>query len=181
MRSLILFSGAALGLLACTSEEPPTGPAGSPNLARATTGAYTAVDLGTIGGTSSQAFGINAVGQVVGWSTTGGSGTHAFMWEKGVMTDIGAQLGDGQESQATAINAAGQVVGYFTVCAGCGDPEGPLIRHAFLWTKGTAIDLGTLGGIFSQPQASMLRARWWATVRSRGPRGPAPFCGRTGS
>ncbi len=28
MRSLILFSVAALGLLACTSEEPPTGPSG---------------------------------------------------------------------------------------------------------------------------------------------------------
>ena len=32
--------------------------------------AYTAVDLGTLGGTFSQAFGINAAGQIVGWSGT---------------------------------------------------------------------------------------------------------------
>ena len=152
MRTSILPSvGLALAMLACTSEQTPTELSSSPSLARATARTYTAVDLGTLGGTFSQAFGINPVGQVVGWSTTGGPGIHAFLWEKGVMTDIGTQLGDGAQSQATAINAAGQVVGYSTVdCPGCGDPEGPLLIHAFLWTKGTAIDLGTLGGRTSE-------------------------------
>src|SRR5262245_11182933 len=42
---------------------------------------YIVTDLGTLGGTSSSAFGVNASGQVTGSSTTSGnSATHAFVW-----------------------------------------------------------------------------------------------------
>jgi probable HAF family extracellular repeat protein len=37
-------------------------------------------DLGTLGGTSSQAHGINDAGQVVGWSDDAQGHAHAFVW-----------------------------------------------------------------------------------------------------
>lgn len=46
-------------------------------------------DLGTLGGTSSSAFGINASGQVVGWARTIAEGiAHAFISNGGVMRDL---------------------------------------------------------------------------------------------
>jgi probable HAF family extracellular repeat protein len=72
---------------------------------------YTVVDLGTLGGTSSEAYGINDIGQVVGWAYPSGTTTwHAFLWSGGVMQDLGT-LG-GTESKAYGINSLGQVVGY---------------------------------------------------------------------
>jgi uncharacterized membrane protein len=68
MRALILFSAAALGLLACTSEETPTGPTARAKPEMAALRTYAAVDLGSLGGAKSEALGINPAGQVVGSS-----------------------------------------------------------------------------------------------------------------
>ena len=38
------------------------------------------LDLGTLGGTSSTATGINHRGQVIGTSDVAGGGAHAFLW-----------------------------------------------------------------------------------------------------
>jgi len=76
-------------------------------------------------------------------STTTGGDTHAFIWEKGVMTDLGT-LG-GTYSIAYAINDAGQVAGTAQTAAGR--------YHAFLWEKGVITDLGTLGGLDSEAGA----------------------------
>jgi probable HAF family extracellular repeat protein len=97
-------------------------------------------NLGTLGGTGSLAFGLNDRGQVVGASTTAAGAPHAFLWEKGQMTDLGT-LG-GTDSVAFGINDHGQVVGasYTT---------GDAARHAFLWEQGQMTDLGTLGGNIS--------------------------------
>jgi probable HAF family extracellular repeat protein len=70
------------------------------------------VDLGTLGGTFSEAIAVNARGQVVGGSNTiGDTASHAFSWTAGGgMVDLGALPG-GNQSGARAVNARGQVVG----------------------------------------------------------------------
>jgi probable HAF family extracellular repeat protein len=105
---------------------------------------YTVTDLGTLGGRSSVATSINNHGQIVGWSYTGEilpggvSLYRAFLYENGVMRDLGALAPQGS-SDANAINDAGQIVGQsFTA------DRGP--QHAFLYQNGTFNDLGTLGG-----------------------------------
>jgi len=88
-------------------------------------------DLGTLGGTSSSAFAVNDLGQVVGgWPALGES--HAFLWEAGTMTELAGG------HCAWRVNTLGQVVGNGRTVVGH--------VHAFLWQAGTAIDLGTLGG-----------------------------------
>lgn len=78
--------------------------------------AYTFTDLGTLGGTNSYAYGINDVGQVVGYSyassyTSRNASGHAFLWDGGSMTDLG--IHDGTVfSAAYGINNDGLVVGY---------------------------------------------------------------------
>ncbi|MEN6450687.1 MAG: PEP-CTERM sorting domain-containing protein [Thermoguttaceae bacterium] len=96
---------------------------------------YVVTDLGTLGGTASQASGINAKGQIVGLSTTAAGPQHAFLFSGGKMTDLGTLGGD---SAATGVNDNGQVVGYSATSAGA--------THAFLYDKGSMNDLQPSGG-----------------------------------
>jgi probable HAF family extracellular repeat protein len=87
-------------------------------------------DLGTLGGGSSVAYGINNSGTIVGYAYTSGGPQHAFSYSGGLMTDLGT-LG-GLNSQANAINSSGTIVGYAETSVG---------SHAFSYRGGVMIDL----------------------------------------
>jgi probable HAF family extracellular repeat protein len=98
------------------------------------------IDLGTLGGTNSNATAVNSLGWVAGSSqVTGNSAQRAFVWrlDTGAMTDLGT-LG-GNNSTARGVNTAGMVVGNSDAVGG--------VQRPFLWTPGGGmIDIGGLGG-----------------------------------
>jgi probable HAF family extracellular repeat protein len=95
----------------------------------------TLTNLGTLGGISGIGNGINASGQVAGYSQNSSGTYRAFISNGDKLTDIG-DLGGGS-AVAYAINDFGQVVGS-AVTSGHAN-------HPFLYSNGRMIDLGTLG------------------------------------
>jgi probable HAF family extracellular repeat protein/T5SS/PEP-CTERM-associated repeat protein len=91
--------------------------------------------LGTLGGSWSEAHGVNDSGQVVGTSLTVSGYSGAFLWQNGAMQNLGTLGGTGS-SGAWGINNSGQVVGFSI------NSTPPM--HAFLWNGGMT-DLGALG------------------------------------
>jgi len=159
-----LGTGARLALAvfaALTLAGLPQGPAVRAVVAA---GTQTITDLGTLGGASSVAYGINASGSVVGRSATRAGYPHAFLWQGGTMTDL-APLSV-LTSTATAINATGQVAGYASITDSA--------EHAFTWHAGLTTDLGTLPGGHNSYAAAINTAGRVAGY------GDVPFGGYTG-
>jgi probable HAF family extracellular repeat protein len=126
-----------------------TGSAGQGNLSQTFSYANGAMTgLGTLGGKSGIGNGINASGQIAGYSENAKETYRAFVATGGILTDIG-DLGGGS-AVAYAINDAGQVVGSAVTADGS--------NHPFLYSNGTMTDLGTLGS----PNGN----GWWNVAQS---------------
>jgi probable HAF family extracellular repeat protein len=94
--------------------------------------------LGTLSGLNwSAPTDINNAGQISGYSFIlgPGGGNRGWIYDDGVMTDIGDLGGD--RSTAFGINELGQVVG-------TADTSTPGVNHAFLWGDGVITDLGSI-------------------------------------
>jgi probable HAF family extracellular repeat protein len=101
---------------------------------------YSVTDLG-----SGSAFGINDLGQVVGYSQST-LGIRAFMWQSGTLTDLGVLPG-GNDSVAVGINNSGQVVGRSSSSDG---------DRAVFWEAGTIASLGILPGASGRSEATAI-------------------------
>ncbi len=128
---------------------PPTSGTGAPAAQAFLYSKGTVTFLGSFSSIThfSVATGINASGQVVGFSDSstfdnGGPNTeNAFLYSNGKLIDLGTLPGD-TDSEAYGINSSGQVVGQsFSSSAARG--------HAFLYSNGQMADLGTPAGFSS--------------------------------
>ncbi len=98
---------------------------------------------------------INDRGQIVGVSTLSDNATfHAFLWQSGVMTDLGTLPGD-MFSVAFGINNKGQIVGQSCNAGGA--------CRAFIWQNGAMTDLNLL-----VPPHSKLYLTYGGDINDRG-------------
>jgi probable HAF family extracellular repeat protein len=94
--------------------------------------------LGTLGGSSSEGYGVSNNGVVVGYAEDSSNNSRAFRWQSGVMQDLGTLHG-GSSSEAAGVSADGSVV--------VGDTTLPTSGfRAFRWTSSGMVDIGTLSG-----------------------------------
>lgn len=166
---VLLCAAAASSGCDIAPTEPETGSSGPPTPAfsSAPGGGYTAIDLGTLGGSWSYAWGVNQLGQIVGESRDAAEWGQAFVWTDGEMVAInplprptGCVVGGGN-GWAYDINNSGQIVGG----SGIG----------FLWQDGSSIPLAPLSGC---GVAYAINEAGWVVGTDR--MGPTAFLWRNG-
>ncbi|MFC1857397.1 DUF1566 domain-containing protein, partial [Thermodesulfobacteriota bacterium] len=114
------------------------------NTSRVYSVTYQLVDLGTLGGSDSYAFGINNNGQVVGISDTG-TGRNAFLWDILNGMQLINDIGQINTDVPLKINDNGQICGTYV------DMEAGGFSTAFIWDNYNGLQhLGSLGGNQSQ-------------------------------
>ncbi|MGA2455983.1 MAG: hypothetical protein ABSF85_00205 [Terriglobales bacterium] len=94
------------------------------------------VDMGTLGGPTGEALDISDSGLAVGTADLADGTHHAFVWQDGVMTDVGVVPGDLCSDGLTS-NSRGQAMGKSTDCMNN-------TKHMFLWQNGAIHDLTAL-------------------------------------
>ena len=97
--------------------------------------AYEVRDIGSLGGTTTQAADLNEAGQVTGYSETADGELHGFLYSRGQLRDLGSLGGDG--SLGNAVNNLGQVTGFAVT------PGGQ--THAVVYWNGSIMDLAITG------------------------------------
>jgi probable HAF family extracellular repeat protein len=98
---------------------------------------WTLTDLGTLGGTDSEASGLNNAGQVVGYAEGADGTPYPVIWSNGVPMLLSTRPG-----RAVALSAGGIAAGNVTSATSTR-------IDATLLSGGNAYDLGTFGGSFS--------------------------------
>lgn len=113
---------------------------------------FVVTDLGTLGGKRIYVHGINNLTQIVGEAETSSNVFHAFLWQKGQITDLGAYPDDFSTvphaspirvnlpaaSSAVSINSKSEVVGQSE------STSGGFEYHAVIWNQGQIGDLGVV-------------------------------------
>jgi probable HAF family extracellular repeat protein len=137
---------------------------------------YTVINLGTLGGSSSNGYGgVTDTGWVSGDSNlTGDQHEHAFLWRDGVMTDLGTFGGANSSTGFPQKNNFGQIVGaaqgsqidplgeywgsgYFCTNLNCNGYQN--LNFGFVWRNGVMTKLPTLGGNNSYAAANNNRGQ----------------------
>lgn len=96
---------------------------------------YSVVDLGTLGGPLSGAFGLNDFGQVAGFSALPNADLHGFQYDGG-LTEVSPLVGQTQ-SHAFDVNSTGQVVA-------ASYDLGEMQSHGLMWQNGATTNLGDI-------------------------------------
>jgi probable HAF family extracellular repeat protein len=121
------------------------------------TGTWTVTDIGVLPGAVSAnpdavgpysaAVGVNGVGDVVGYSDTAYEAnhpgaplvaSHAFLWNNGVIHDLGTLANDTYNSTAEAVNDSHEVVGSSQAVSSA---DGSVLNRAFFYANGTMYNL----------------------------------------
>ncbi len=130
MSRIVATALLVVAIAGCHEATPPT----SPRLSALDVGSplvpYEVIDLGKLSGmVNALATGINDRGQIVGFSENGRGISHLFMWQDGVMQDLGTL---GGLTFPTDINERGQVVGRSSILGWW---------YPFLWSDGVMTNL----------------------------------------
>lgn len=108
-------------------------------LAEGGAASYAIIDVGTLGGSSSEADAVNNAIQMVGASAVSGqTGSTAFLWQEGHMIPLTAS--GGTSTQALAINDLGEIAG-----AALSGPGETADQWPVLWAGGMTTTLESIG------------------------------------